>query len=812
MGISSLKEIIEMDLERDGSYDRYPVRFLSMRYEDETSDTLIQLKRQMNGVEIFDIKDILSHEDAWITPHRLRKELQDLDPVKSFIVVGISEYARFLSQEEFETLLISFLELENSDNPKRRIYIICFALYSQIRKTIKIYHRRVDVYNPLLNETDIEDLPRIFFVGDRLNVDNYANEVKNSAEWFGMWRNSNINTKKPIICSSKTLSYFYTQASPDNIYNIQYVKTYEDVLKYMYSIVNLYAYKKDPEGFFSKFITLLKFASENDVANIILSEVNAQYINDSNIYWLWRQNDTFKRWLIQNFVLVKLPEHSYLYKVMLSLEELSDKEFLEKMYESIFDYKDAALVDERKRILESIKKVEKDVNFSDRMVSYYNKIFSEIVYKKTSSTLKTIDFTVDNESFIENRDELIEALDVDAVPYLTCYSKYERQFITWLYRAGFIVNEQVKNIYPNLWNYLNGTEKDLYSQNFAQKCSNYFDTYRKLRLAQEEEEVYNDRLNEWNKDENTFYGWYFNDQIEYPEVYLKKSGFKGNVYVLDGVGAEFMGYLLKLLEEKGYLVESSSYCKCHLPSITTVAQEYYPLEYKWISDFDAQVIHGETYYPVQNIEKALTVIENLIDQIISHEENDFAITADHGSTVGHKINKKEKKHKFEEAQHDGRCYYNKDRRHLNPSEDYVLYDDEAGRQWVISLNQQSLYNNSKYAVHGGATPEEVLVPVIIAQKDVQGTKIYRVKAVNLKVSGLEKNIKVEINPAPKDKKVRLYAKDGTDVEMTLDYNTNIWTGELKRGIEQDITIAIEEQIHTFRTIPETKMGDDLFDD
>ena len=56
------------------------------------------------------------------------------------------------------------------------------------------------------------------------------------------------------------------------------------------------------------------------------------------------------------------------------------------------------------------------------------------------------------------------------------------------------------------------------------------------------------------------------------------------------------------------------------------------------------------------------------------------------------------------------------------------------------------------------------------------------------------------------------AKDGTQVEMILDNNTNIWSGELKRGIEQDITVSVGEQVYTFRTEPETRMGDDLFDD
>ncbi len=65
---------------------------------------------------------------------------------------------------------------------------------------------------------------------------------------------------------------------------------------------------------------------------------------------------------------------------------------------------------------------------------------------------------------------------------------------------------------------------------------------------------------------------------------------------------------------------------------------------------------------------------------------------------------------------------------------------------------------------------------------------------------------------PKDVSVKLKAKDGTDVEMRYDDQKKTWMGELKRGMEQDIQIIIAQQTFRFRTIPSTKMGDDLFDE
>lgn len=813
MDIAALVELMKSDLERMGAYDRYPVRFFSIKYESGISDILIQIQRHLNNVEIYNIANCLPHEEGWLSTDNLIKTIKSLDVSQSYMIVGFSEYARFLGKGEFVSLLLSLLEIENSGTPKRRLYFPCFALYSQIKKTIQSHHRRLREYNPLLNKTDVEDLPRMFFVDSALKVDDYLNEVANAEEWFNMWRNPDIDTTKPIVCSSKVLLTFYQKASPDNVYNIQQIKTYQEVLKYMYLIDHLHAYEKDSEGFYSRLIILVRNADGKRIEDIILSEVNAQSIDSSNIYSLWKTSDSFKRWLIQNYILMRSPKNSYLYQVMSCMEELSERELLEKVYECIFDLKDISLCKERNQILVSARKIEKDIIFSNRMTAYYNTLLSGMIQRKTTVTLKQIDFTGGNEVLAEKKDILREVIGEGIVPYLTSFSDYERQLIIWLYQMKFVNRDRIKGIYPGFWYYLDSEESNAESEEFLKKFDTYFKKYRNARLAQESGEAYKAALLEWNRDENAFFDWYLNNKLDYPEGYLKKTGFRGTVYVLDGVGAEFMGYLLKILEERGYSVMASCYSKCHLPSITTVAKKFYPPEYKWMDDYDQQVVHGSTYYPVKNLENALSKIESLVDRIMAEEGGaDFAITADHGATVGHKIKKEDKEYNFEKSDHDGRCYFNKDRKAIDPSNDYLLYDDESGSQWVIALNQRSLYNNSKYAVHGGATPEEVLVPVIIVHKGKQSVRHYRVKPINLKVAGYRKQIEVKINPIPEDETVILKAKDGTNVEMTFKNETKTWAGELKRAIEQEIEIIIGKQNFPFRTIPPTKMGDDLFDD
>lgn len=803
MDINGLIKCIEDDLARERAYDRYPVRFFSLKYESGVSEKLIQLQRR-TGIEIFDLKKLLPHDDAWISPENLRRTLyENLSLQKSYMIVGFSEYARFLSTERFITVLLSLIELENSaEHRKRRIYFPCFALYSQIKKTIETYHRRLDVYNPLLNEAEVEDLPKIYFIKEELSIDTEPNQVTSSAQWFGMWRNTDINPAGPIICSSKTLSRLYRSAIPDNVYNIKEIASCQDALRCMYGVEGIYAYQGDEDGFYRQLISSLKSSPGLELGRVILTELNVQNINPNNVYSLWKQSTLYKRWLLRNYVLLNMGSDTYLHQVMLEAKDLSDKEFLENTYLRIFDLNTASFCGERKAILSAVQKAEQEIRFSNRMAAYYNELVANLLGMDTP-----VDFRADPSLPDEARGAV-----AGLAPHLTCFSAYERQLTIWLYRSNMLNRSQIRAIYPLFASYLDGAGREWHG--LPRRAEAYLNIYREVRLGRRPGTDYDGALHTWNKDDDAFYDWYFDQQIDFPEKHLKGQNFAGTVYVLDGVGAEYMGCLRSLLEGRGCSVDAIFYGKSHLPSTSSAAKEVYPPAYRWIPDFDRDVVHGSIYYHAEHLERAFTKLAALVEQITAEEgERPFAITADHGASVGHKLHKKEKKYDFEQSEHDGRCYHNKTRQAIPPSPDYIIYDDEMDRQWVIAFNQQSLYNNSKYAVHGGATPEELFVPVIIAHKGRPGIPSYRVEPVTLNVSGLQKNVAVKITPMPASSSVILSANDGTDTKMSYSDDTKTWTGVLKRGIEQDIKITVETEVFHFRTIPPTKMGgDDLFDD
>lgn len=815
MESSSILDAIKNDLDRQGSYDRYPVRFFSMKYASDTANVIMKLRSDieiinLSNVEIIDVKDFLPHEDGWVTVDNLRNHIDNLDMNKSYIIVGFSEYARFLSNAEFITMIIGLLETENSEqNYKRRIYIPCLALFSQIQRTVKENHRRMDAYNPFLNDVNIEDLPIIYFINEALDKVGYENEINTSSEWFGMWRNPNIDVGKPIICTSKRLLFFYGKACPDNVYNIKKIMAYEELLESLYEVSNILPAKIGAEKHYKKLLELLKENKGMDLQNIILKKINTQKIIGENVYSLWKNTDEFGRWLIQNYVLKYEKSMNYLGYVMKSLDTLSSEEYVEAVYSYIFVENNRYEV-ERKELIKAISKTE-EIRFNERMNSYYQRFINSTVKNKTTYEIGEIKFEQDACIELENVESVERVIQNDVVSILTSCSDYERKLILWLYRSGFISDNCLKDVYLDLENYLSKNDLDLEDSVYFENIIEYFNVYRKARMQKTMAEKYDRQLIKWNKNEETFFSWYTDSNLKHPEIILKQQGFEGNTYVLDGVGAEYMEYIVSLLNAQNVNVEFCSYAKSHLPSITSVAKDLYDMKYKWVLDYDNKVIHDQFYYPVISLEKALSVIKDMINKIILEEgSNVFAITADHGSSVGHKILKKQKKYNYSDAEHDGRCFLLPAGTCENSTDDYLLYTDDKNKDWLIALNEQSLCNNSKYVVHGGATPEEVIIPVVIAQKARGQTRSYKVKPINLKVSGLNKELSFKITPKPD--KVKIEAKDGTSELMTYDDVQKAWCVNLKRGIEQELILTIDGKEYKFKTVPPTRMGDDLFDD
>jgi hypothetical protein len=215
-------------------------------------------------------------------------------------------------------------------------------------------------------------------------------------------------------------------------------------------------------------------------------------------------------------------------------------------------------------------------------------------------------------------------------------------------------------------------------------------------------------LNEKNKNEESFYNWYYSfKKVDY---YLKKDLKK---FWIDALSLEFLPLIVRLLEEKGYNVDFNIGVS-NLPT-TTEFNKFEGIER--IDDLD-NFIHDrptKTDYPklIQEIE----IVKKIIEKILIKDEKEFMIISDHGFTAfANKNIQKRKIPQIKEMESNIRYGILEKNIDFYIKEDFITHKADNGSVYVIALKYTSFSYPSSLETHGGVTPEEVLVPVIYAYK------------------------------------------------------------------------------------------------
>jgi hypothetical protein len=118
---------------------------------------------------------------------------------------------------------------------------------------------------------------------------------------------------------------------------------------------------------------------------------------------------------------------------------------------------------------------------------------------------------------------------------------------------------------------------------------------------------------------------------------------------------------------------------------------------------------------------------------------------------------------------------------FSDDEDFILHaPDECGngKKSLIALKYASLYNLPRREVHGGATPEEVLVPVIIVAKTKEKIS-YEIEPLHQEISIRSPNLYLSITPKPQITPTLMYKEKGREMELEYDVEGNRWWVQLK---------------------------------
>ena len=830
MDVWAIKQkIIEDKAKSKSSYRRYPVRFLFMEMGNHTQEDIQELIKDGNG-ELLDLSDYLTNkDDGWMTKTKFISVVRENSAKnRDTYVLGFSELIRFYSRKDIESTVLSLFDIENSgvteaEAGRRRIIFICFSMMDNVYNVLQSSFARRGLLDPFLNsdyELTVKNR-KVCFVSNEFAKHITKNKITSSAEWLGLWRSSEVlDFEIPIWCCSESLYSWHHKDSPDNAFQIDVVHNAKEYLEKACDLSIDFPYSDSDSAYWNQLCAeYMEIPSGKGIDVLANNILGVDVKSISAIAGKWLLSDSqYEKWFIKCYVAAFYSD-SFLARVFKLLKTNAKKEFLTAIWQQGYWLSSPAQLKERLSIIKELNK------YADSKIpeTEIQDVIRDGISKELCLNIPVNGYASEiclfelsnqyNQAVEEMQKRLFSYYSQIFKPAFTGLSNTEKEFVINLYANGVLGKDEIKSVYPSFYSYLFGLGEDKIDGKTAWK--HYLEAYRASKVANADNPYLVQYYTSGCASSTNLYSMYY--ELQRQEALIAPYEGKADIYVLDGVGAEYIPLIVDLLSKHGYETEYCDYAACHLPSITDVNRAYLSsVEYKeWFLDFDQKVIHGDLYKPTTNLRKAFDILETKIKEIIQDAAGKkILISADHGATARAKWTETKKKYNFDGADHEGRCCKVTSKDDYAETADYIVYEDEGkpGNPYIISLNETSLYNRPKYENHGGATVEEMLVPVIVAGlRTGQKKTVYKVIDDKLEVTGLDKIIRFAIVPAPEDAYV--VEVDGTKHSLVAE--GGMYSAELTSGKEQDVKIVVsgkEYKFHVSNKAKKRMMEDDGFDD
>jgi hypothetical protein len=299
----------------------------------------------------------------------------------------------------------------------------------------------------------------------------------------------------------------------------------------------------------------------------------------------------------------------------------------------------------------------------------------------------------------------------ESIYKLTDGTKTEREeIIAWLSQNGMI--KQVESIYPALAAYL---KKYIFKcPELADLLTDYFEAYKRQKISNTLEPEFLEKVDELAHSPRKFNRLPTRNEIldglDKTDTYL---------YWLDALGVEYLALIEALVQKRGLSVRVKI-ARAELPTITSINRDFFDAWQgrKEKSDELDDTKHSDAGgYNFTNNElpihlaKELDIIEAMINkaatELALRHCKRFLIVSDHGASRLAVLRRKEEQYETDtKGEHSGRCCK------LFQPYDLPFAAEENG---YLVLADYGRFKGSRAAnveVHGGASLEEVVVPII----------------------------------------------------------------------------------------------------
>ncbi|MCH4147878.1 MAG: BREX-4 system phosphatase PglZ [Prevotella sp.] len=732
--IADLKACVEKDKQAKGlgmaTKDRYPIRFVLFdNFRDcyEFVDYL-QTDRSVQ-IENVDHWIDFNYPDLMITHFELSEKIHDyikeIDS-KDCVIAPFSELARFYNNKDiktFDALLKTIKGIEAS--PKaieshQRVYIPIVGLKGKMDTFAG--DSQTTIWQ-LVSEENNLTYRLILTDGNDFGVKGLENKytvVNNVREWLNLWKDNKSQITPDIICKSRSIFANAEYAQPDNAFSYVICNT-----AFQFLTDGLRLTFGGLQQLFNDGDNWLHLAEKIDLTdgfNFIKFVKNYfgvyEIENHNDFIQLWFNNPrVFDRWLLARYYMNYQHGQGYVCRVLKSTSYYGNNEFIEKVA------MDLGTDSEEKKIRDYCLKFAVNQNIQLSIA-----VESEVA-KQFDNLQRQVGYSI-------------------TISYFTGISKKEKELAVYWLGQRKIGIEDVKLFYPDLYLYCS---IGVGLPSVPSWVEDYFKEYKNAKAANKYTPEIKSRIALINESETAFDGWYNQFSTTYSQLTLRDD--IEVYYWIDGLGIDWIPLIKEIIaerKEQHIFLNEVMVARALLPTKTDVnkqdLQRLLPegVQLEKAGDLDALAHKSNNICPFTLIDEIALVrktIEEILDKYIGKK---IAIISDHGLSYLPQL-LSGKNMGGVESDHHGRVAIRK-KPDTIPDESYFRLEDN---KTLCALKHESLCGKvpTNQGIHGGCTPEEVLVPIFVISNTSVETE-WTAEILDFEISGANPYIRFSIKNLP----------------------------------------------------------------
>lgn len=677
--------------------NRYPIRFVLFENFGDFGE-FVQVC-QDHDVYVQSIEKWMKEEqdDKLITYSQLAALFESYIkslPANDFVIAPFSEITRFydnMRYAEFDSLLKTIRLIQSPEEAQsghQRIYVPIIGMQSKVSKFKDDPNIHIWEYH---SGTEYDNYHLILTNGTTYGVKGLEERYtlcKDLRHWIALWKNVGAKIKPQIICTSKCIFANSDNAQPDNAFKYTVCNNAFEFLTEGLGInLGKLSLREEDMPYWEELASCID-VTDFDFDVFVNQRFNTLNLNDENAFvqtW-FEYKDTFSRWLLKTYFVWKSGERSYLIRVLENVTSLSTSDLFSQIATHIFDEPlDEASIGQRLSLLKEAKRQHVQIK--------------SLAEQKVKAKLSAM--AADPE-----RGPLF------AMKYMSPLTLSEQCLMVEWVGQGKVEKNDIKNLFPELYAYL--LPSSIKTGKGNGWTNEYFQEYCLSKVGNQETGSLAKKLKELNGSQVSFETW--RDGFKTVKTLMHNRQDIDIYYWIDGLGVDWIPFMTQVIDKHkadGVFLNEIYVAASELPTVTSVNKtkldELANGKLEKIGDVD-KFAHTQKTYPAYLVEE-FRIVEDAISKVLSlYNGKKIAFVSDHGisymAQFGAGLNLA-----GVETDHAGRCgHWLKGS--AQTDNNYIVLDDG---QTLCSLNNNSLSAKTPMGqgAHGGATPEEVLVPIII---------------------------------------------------------------------------------------------------